>query len=334
MKETFLKVKDLEVIYKTDLETVYAVNGISFDLAKGETLGLVGETGAGKTTTALSILRLLPERTAQIKGGDIQLEGKSLLSLPEKEMQRIRGEKISMIFQDPMTALNPVLTVGDQIAESLLLHDDVGRSKEVIEGRVEEVLELVGIPASRKKDYPHQFSGGMKQRVVIAIALACNPGLLIADEPTTALDVTIQAQVLAMMQELKEKLDTAMIMITHDLGIVAQTCDKVAVMYAGEIIEYGSVEDLFTGEAHHPYTVGLFGSIPSLESEEDRLHPIDGMMPDPTDLPKGCAFSPRCPRCMEKCGEAHPEQYGSGSHKIRCHLFDESGKEDGPWENR
>ncbi len=327
MKETFLKVKDLEVIYKTDLETVYAVNKISFDLERGETLGLVGETGAGKTTTALSLLRLLPERTARIVGGGIEFEGKDLLEIPEKEMQNIRGEKISMIFQDPMTALNPVLTVGDQIAESLLLHDDVGRSKEVIEQRVEEVLEMVGIPASRKKDYPHQFSGGMKQRVVIAIALACNPQLLIADEPTTALDVTIQAQVLAMMTELKEKLETAMIMITHDLGIVAQTCDKVAVMYAGEIIEYGTVEDIFTGEHHHPYTVGLFGSIPNLEEEEERLHPIDGMMPDPTDLPKGCAFSPRCPHCTEKCREIHPEEYAQGTHKIRCLLFEDWEKE-------
>lgn len=327
MKENFLKIKDLEVIYKTDLETVHAVNGISFDLAKGETLGLVGETGAGKTTTALSILRLLPERTAQITAGEIEFEGKNLLEIPEKEMQHIRGEKISMIFQDPMTALNPVMTVGDQIAESLLLHDDVGRGKDVIQQRVEEVLEMVGIPASRKKDYPHQFSGGMKQRVVIAIALACNPGLLIADEPTTALDVTIQAQVLAMMTELKEKLDTAVIMITHDLGIVAQTCDKVAVMYAGEIIEYGTVEDLFTGEHHHPYTVGLFGSIPNLEVDEERLHPIEGMMPDPTNLPTGCAFSPRCPKCMEKCREIHPEEIVSGSHRIRCHLFDEMAEE-------
>lgn len=327
MKETFLQVKDLEVIYKTDLETVYAVNNISFDLDKGETLGLVGETGAGKTTTALSILRLLPERTAQIVSGSIELEGRNVLELTEKEMQKIRGEKVSMIFQDPMTALNPVLTVGDQIAESLLLHDDKGRGKDVIEARVEEVLELVGIPAARKKDYPHQFSGGMKQRVVIAIALACNPGLLIADEPTTALDVTIQAQVLAMMQELKEKLDTAMIMITHDLGIVAQTCDKVAVMYAGEIIEYGTVEDIFTGDAHHPYTEGLFGSIPSLEGDEERLHPIDGMMPDPTNLPTGCYFSPRCPKCTDKCKEVHPEEAVSGTHKIRCHLFENLAKE-------
>ena len=327
MKETFLKVRDLEVIYKTDLETVYAVNKISFDLNKGETLGLVGETGAGKTTSALSILRLLPERTAQIAGGEIEFEGRKLLEIPEKEMQRIRGEKISMIFQDPMTALNPVLTVGDQIAESLLLHDDKGRGRDVIEARVEEVLEMVGIPASRKKDYPHQFSGGMKQRVVIAIALACNPMLLIADEPTTALDVTIQAQVLAMMKDLKDQLETAMIMITHDLGIVAQTCDKVAVMYAGEIIDYGTVEDLFTGEAHHPYTDGLFGSIPNLEAEEDRLHPIEGMMPDPTNLPSGCAFSPRCPKASEKCRQFHPDQYTVGSHKIRCFLYEENKEE-------
>lgn len=327
MKDTFLKVKDLEVIYKTDLETVYAVNKISFDLNKGETLGLVGETGAGKTTTALSILRLLPERTAQITSGEIEFEDENLLEMAEKDMQRIRGEKISMIFQDPMTALNPVLTVGDQIAESLQLHDDVGRSKEVIDARVEEVLEMVGIPASRKKDYPHQFSGGMKQRVVIAIALACNPALLIADEPTTALDVTIQAQVLAMMTELKERLQTAMIMITHDLGVVAQTCDKVAVMYAGEIIEYGTLEDIFTGEKHHPYTVGLFGSIPHLNDEEERLHPIEGMMPDPTDLPPGCAFSPRCPHCTEECMSVHPEQYGDGTHQIRCLLFKDGQKE-------
>ena len=327
MSEAFLKIKDLEVIYKTELETVYAVNKISFDLNRGETLGLVGETGAGKTTTALSILKLLPERTAQIVGGEVDFEGRDLAALTDREMQKIRGEKISMIFQDPMTALNPVMTVGEQIAESLILHDDLGRGKDVIEARVEEVLELVGIPAERKTDYPHQFSGGMKQRVVIAIALACDPTLLIADEPTTALDVTIQAQVLAMMNELKEKLQTAMIMITHDLGIVAQTCDKVAVMYAGEIIEYGSVRDLFTGDNHHPYTVGLFGSIPNLDSDEDRLNPIDGMMPDPTHLPPGCPFSPRCPHCMDICREVHPEDVIFDGHKIKCHLFADEQKE-------
>ncbi|MBQ8507812.1 MAG: ABC transporter ATP-binding protein, partial [Clostridia bacterium] len=241
MSDTLLKVDGLKVIYKTDLETVHAVNSISFELNKGETLGLVGETGAGKTTTALTLLGLLPERTARVLGGSIDFDGQDILSANKKELQMIRGAKISMIFQDPMTALNPVLTVGDQIAESLQLHNESGLRKDEIDRRVDEVLEMVGIMASRKNEYPHQFSGGMKQRVVIAMALACNPMLLIADEPTTALDVTIQAQVLAMMMELKEKLGTAMIMITHDLGIVAQTCDKVAVMYAGEIIEYGTV---------------------------------------------------------------------------------------------
>ena len=326
MSELLLNVTDLRIDYKTDLETVHAVNGVGFSLNKGEVLGLVGETGAGKTTTALSILGLLPERTARINSGSIEFEGQDLIKLPEKELRRIRGEKISMIFQDPMTALNPVLTVGDQIAESLLLHNE-GHTRAEVDARVEEVLEMVGIMPSRKKEYPHQFSGGMKQRVVIAIALACNPMLLIADEPTTALDVTIQAQVLAMMMELKEKLSTAMIMITHDLGIVAQTCDKVAVMYAGEIIEYGTVEEIFTGDRHHPYTVGLFNSIPNLELDEKRLHPIDGMMPDPTDLPEGCAFAPRCPRCTEACKTRHPDMYGEGGHKLRCLLFEEDKEE-------
>ncbi len=327
MSEELLKVKDLNVIYKTDLETVYALNGISFDLKKGETLGLVGETGAGKTTTALSILRLLPERNARVTGGEIWFDGIDILTESEKTMQGIRGEKISMIFQDPMTALNPVLTVGDQIIESLTLHNDKGRSREELEKRVDETLELVGIPANRKTEYPHQFSGGMKQRVVIAIALACNPALLIADEPTTALDVTIQAQVLSMMTELKEKLDTALIMITHDLGIIAQTCDNVGVMYAGEIIEYGSVEDIFTGDKHHPYTVGLFGSIPNLEKDEDRLHPIEGLMPDPTDLPKGCSFSPRCPKATDCCRTCKPCDYVNGTHRIKCHLYSDHEKE-------
>ncbi|MDD2283545.1 MAG: ABC transporter ATP-binding protein [Eubacteriales bacterium] len=321
MKKNLIEIKDLEVIYKTDLETVYAVNKISFSVKRGETLGIVGETGAGKTTMALSLLRLLPERTGKIVGGSISYAGKDLLALSEKDMQRIRGEKISMIFQDPMTALNPVITVGKQIAESLILHNDDNKTRDEIEERVEQSLEMVGIPAFRKKEYPHQFSGGMKQRVVIAIALACKPELLIADEPTTALDVTIQAQVLAMMNELKERLGTAMLMITHDLGVVAQTCDNVAIMYAGEIIEYGSMEEIFSADEHHPYTEGLFGSIPDLESDEPRLHPIKGLMPDPTNLPKGCKFSPRCPKCMDICREQVPEDYVDGTHTIRCHLF-------------
>ena len=321
MNEALLEVKDLTVKYVTDLETVHAVNRISFSLGRGQTIGLVGETGAGKTTTALSIMRLLPERTGKVTGGEIRFAGQDLLAMPEHEMQAIRGEKIAMIFQDPMTSLNPVMTVGDQIAEALDLHNDQGRSREQIQERVDEVLSMVGIPPQRKSEYPHQFSGGMKQRVVITIALACEPELLIADEPTTALDVTIQAQVISMIRELRDRLQTAMIMITHDLGIVAQTCDNVAVMYAGALIEIGSAEDIFLGGDHHPYTVGLFGSIPNLRSKAKRLTPIPGLMPDPTHLPEGCSFSPRCPHATEQCRTAPPAVYTRGSHRICCHLF-------------
>jgi len=325
MNDKLLEVKDLTVVYRSNEEVVHAVNNISFDLKPGESIGLVGETGAGKTTTALSILRLLPERVGFIESGSIKMGGEDLLSLPETVMRdQYRGERISMIFQDPMTSLNPVIRVGDQIAEALIYHNPDKKSKEEIDRRVDETLELVGIPKSRKNEYPHQFSGGMKQRVVIAIALACEPDLLIADEPTTALDVTIQAQVLAMMSELREKLNTAMIMITHDLGIVAQICDKVAVMYAGELVEQGTVEDIFTGDKHHPYTEGLFGSIPNLNVESERLSPIEGMIPDPTDLPKGCYFSPRCSKCMDICKEERPGEYINGEHRIRCHLFTET----------
>jgi len=321
-KNTLLKINDLHVVYQTEAETVYAVNGINLELDYGETLGLVGETGAGKTTSALSILRLLPDRIGKITQGEILLDGKNLLEISEEEMRsQIRGSKISMIFQDPMTSLNPTMSVGEQIEEALRYHNTEGKTKEELQARVEETLELVGIPARRKIEFPHQFSGGMKQRVVIAMALACQPNLLLADEPTTALDVTIQAQVLAMMGELKEKLRTAMILITHDLGVVAQICDKVAVMYAGEIIESGTVEDIFTDRPHHPYTVGLFGSIPNLEEETERLSPINGLMPDPTDLPKGCSFSPRCPHCMDICKECAPEVYKNGTHVVACHLM-------------
>ena len=316
-----LEIKDLSVIYETDLETVYAVNGVTLSLEKGATLGLVGETGAGKTTLALTLMRLLPERTGKVTSGCITFEGENVVELPEASMRKIRGDKIAMIFQDPMTSLNPVLTVGEQIAEALYVHNDSGRSKEEIEARVDETLTLVGIPPARKHEYPHQFSGGMRQRVVIAIALSCEPDLLIADEPTTALDVTIQAQVLMMIRDLRDRLGTSMIMITHDLGIVAQTCDNVAVMYAGEIIEMGSAEDIFTCPIHHPYTDGLFGSLPNLKEKTDRLHPIAGLMPDPTNLPKGCKFAPRCDKCMEICKEVPPEVYVDGTHSIRCHLY-------------
>jgi len=323
MSEKILQVKNLKIIYKTDLETVHAVNGISFGISKGKTLGIVGETGAGKTTTALAILRLLPERTGKIVSGSIELMGEDLLKFPDGKMRDIRGERVAMIFQDPMTSLNPVISVGDQIGEVLSLHSFKDKKKEEIEARVDEVLRLVGIQPERKKDYPHQFSGGMKQRVVIAIALACEPDLLIADEPTTALDVTIQAQVLAMIRDLKERLGTSMIMITHDLGIVAQTCDEVAVMYAGELIEAGTLEDIFTSERHHPYTSGLFGSIPNLKIKTSRLSPIGGLMPDPTDLLQGCKFSPRCPHCMDICIAAEPDDRLFGTHSIKCHLFKE-----------
>lgn len=319
--EKMLEIKDLSVIYETDLETVYAVNGVTLSLEKGATLGLVGETGAGKTTLALTLMRLLPERTGKVTSGSITFEGENVVELPEANMRKIRGDKIAVIFQDPMTSLNPVLTVGEQIAEALYVHNDSGRSKEEIEARVDETLTLVGIPPARKHEYPHQFSGGMRQRVVIAIALSCEPDLLIADEPTTALDVTIQAQVLMMIRDLRDRLGTSMIMITHDLGIVAQTCDNVAVMYAGEIIEMGSAEDIFTCPIHHPYTDGLFGSLPNLKEKTDRLHPIAGLMPDPTNLPKGCKFAPRCDKCMEICKEVPPEVYVDGTHSIRCHLY-------------
>ncbi len=319
-KQKLLDIEHLSIIYKTDLETVYAVNDISLSLEAGQTLGLVGETGAGKTTTALAVMGLLPERTARITGGKILLDGQDVCGMTEKELLRLRGEKASMIFQDPMTALNPVLTVGSQIGEALYLHNEQELSRDQIEKKVEETLEMVGIPKERKNEYPYQFSGGMRQRVVIAIALVCNPDLLIADEPTTALDVTIQAQILSMICDLQRRYGTSVIMITHDLGVVAETCDMVGIMYAGEIVEYGTLEDIFTGDDHHPYTKGLFGSIPNLWEESDRLHPIEGLMPDPTQLPPGCRFAPRCAECREICRGTKPPLQEENGHQIRCHF--------------
>ena len=316
-----LEIENLKVVYKTDLEVVEAINGIDLSINAGKTLGLVGETGAGKTTTALSILRLLPEPTGIVEHGEIKFHGKNIFEYDEHFMQAIRGNRISMVFQDPMTSLNPVMTVGAQIAEAIKLHNEELSEKEVDE-QVDNTLRMVGILPERKHEYPHQFSGGMKQRVVIAMALCCEPELLIADEPTTALDVTIQAQVLAMMRDLRNRLGTSMILITHDLGIVAQTCDDVAVMYAGEIVESGTVEDIFLGTQHHPYTVGLFDSIPNLETRADRLKPIPGLMPDPSVLPKGCVFAPRCSHCTELCTQKHPVTVKRGTHRLRCHLFD------------
>ena len=323
MTVDILKIKNLKVEYQTDLETIYAVNGIDLYVEKGETLGIVGETGAGKTTTALSILRLLPERNALIRNGSIEFKGENLLDLSEERMRKnIRGEKISMIFQDPMTSLNPVIKVGDQIQEVLDIHNYKHLDKSGKQKRVDDLLKMVGIEPQRKNEFPHQFSGGMRQRVVIAIALACEPEILIADEPTTALDVTIQDQVLNMINDLRTRLQMSMILITHDLGVVVNTCDNVAIMYAGEIIEYGNIVNIFESGYHHPYTEGLFGSIPKIDDKRDRLTPIQGSMPDPSILPTGCNFYRRCPKRMDICKSENPQKkHISETHLIRCHLF-------------
>lgn len=321
MSENYLSIKDLVVEYTADGKTVHAVNGITLALKKGETLGLVGETGAGKTTIAKSILRILPDRGAKICSGEIDIEGKNLLEMPEKEMQKIRGNVVSIVFQDPMTALNPSVRVGRQISEVIQKHNQI--SKEEARKSAIEMLNMVGIPSQRFDEYPHQFSGGMKQRVVIAIALACNPELLLADEPTTALDVTIQAQVLEMILDLKIKNNTSMILITHDLGVVANTCDQVAVIYAGEIVEYGTKYEIFDHPSH-PYTIGLFGAIPSLSTDEEWLHPVNGLPPDPTDLPEGCVFHPRCQYATEACKKEKIVLYEtSDGHMCRCCNLDE-----------
>ena len=322
----FLEVKDLVVEYQSDGQTVHAVNGVSFHLDHGKTLGLVGETGAGKTTIAKSILRILPDVGCKVTGGEIHLEEQELLTLHENEMRKIRGNKISMIFQDPMTALNPVQKVGDQIAEVVRLHNDNHVNPEE---RAKEMLETVGIPAERYSEYPHQFSGGMKQRVVIAIALACNPDLLLADEPTTALDVTIQAQVLDLIADLRKKYNTSMLLITHDLGVVAQVCDEVAIIYAGNIVEYGTKEQIFDHPTH-PYTIGLFGAIPDMNEDEEWLHPIDGLPPDPTNLPQGCAFAPRCKYATDACRKsAIPMLQTADGHACRCCRMAEIAKQEG-----
>lgn len=314
--KNILEIKDLHIRFKTDDGVVDAVNGVSLELKKGEALGLVGETGAGKTTTALAIMQLIQTPPGEIYKGSIKFEGEEILDMTAKQMQQIRGNKISMIFQDPMTSLNPVRTVGEQIAEVIRLHQKVSAADAVRKSC--EMLELVGIPAERSTEYPHQFSGGMKQRVIIAIALACHPELLIADEPTTALDVTIQAQVIDLMENLKNEMNTSLILITHDLGVVAEICDRVAIIYAGEILECGTLDDVYNHTAH-PYTKGLFDSVPSLEEDVERLKPIDGLMPDPTNLPVGCKFAPRCPYRTEKCDKEHPDITAlSDSHIVRC----------------
>ena len=338
-EKNILEVRDLIVHYETDEAVSEAVNNISFDIAKGEILGLVGETGAGKTTIGLSIMGLLPKPPAHIISGSIKLNGQECINEAddpkgffdiagklklkktkkntEKMFRTIRGKKITMMFQDPMTALNPVQYVGDQIAEVIKIHEKVSAAE--AEKRACDMLETVGIPAERYKEYPHQFSGGMKQRIIIAIALACHPELIIADEPTTALDVTIQAQVLKMMRELQKKYGTSMIFITHDFGVVAEICTKCAVVYAGEIVEYGTLEHIFSN-AKHPYTIGLFGSIPNMDEDTDRLKPIAGLMPNPMDLPPYCSFYDRCERRCSSCRERkNPDlmEVESG-HFVRC----------------
>jgi len=319
-KDLLIQVKDLKVEYDTDAGVVYAVNGLNFEIEKKHTLGLVGETGAGKTTTALSILNLVPNPPGVITGGEVLLEGKNVFKMTVEELEKLRGNEVAMIFQDPMTALNPVMTVGEQIAESVLLHNSISEA-EAME-RAKEMLKMVGISENRSSDYPHQFSGGMRQRVVIAIALACKPKLLIADEPTTALDVTIQAQVLALIQDLIAKNDMALLLITHDLGVVAEICDDVAVVYSGQIVEKGTADDVFNHKAH-PYTEGLFNSLPNLRKRGEDLEPIKGMMPNPMEKIVGCSFAPRCQYATDQCFKEIPTLQGiAQTHSVACFHYD------------
>ena len=321
MKDKLVEFKDLYVQYETDTDDVKALNGINLTINRGESLGLVGETGAGKTTLALSLLQLLPDKVGKVTSGSIIYDGMDVLKASKHQLLEMRGAKVSMIFQDPMTALNPILTVGDQIREVLELHFH-DMSKTEMDSRVDEIMEMVGIPKQRKVEFPHQFSGGMKQRIGIAMALVAQPELLLADEPTTALDVTIQAQILVLMKQLKEKFNSAMVLITHDLGVVAEFCENVAIIYSGGIIEHGRVENVYARSKNHPYTVGLFNSIPDLTSEAKRLTPIPGSMADPTNLPKGCKFAERCPHATERCRQEEPPMYMEGTHSIKCFLFE------------
>lgn len=322
-KDIVLDVKDLTVYYIVEDGTTEALNGVNLSLRKGGCIGLVGETGAGKTTTALSIMNMIQTPPGKIMRGSIMLNNYNVLSMSEKELDKIRGNEVSMIYQDPMTALNPAFTIGDQIAEAILIHNKVTKAEAM--KRAEEMLEKVGITAERSNNYPHQLSGGMKQRVVIAMALACKPHLLIADEPTTALDVTIQAQVLDLIRDLREQEGTSLLLITHDLGIVAEMCEEVAVMYAGRIVEKGTLEDIFN-RTKHPYTEGLFNSLPNINDRREDLIPIPGMLPDPTNLPSGCAFAPRCPYATAECVMKRPlEQWISDTHMVACTAYEREG---------
>lgn len=317
-----LEVKNLSTTFKMKRGTVKAVNQISFNCEEGEILAIVGESGSGKSVTSLSIMQLLAEN-AEVTEGEILYKGENLLKKSLPEMRTMRGNEISMIFQEPMTSLNPVMRIGDQLTESIRLHMKLNK-KDALK-RAVEMLELVGIPSpeQRVKDYPHQMSGGMRQRVMIAMALACNPTLLIADEPTTALDVTIQAQILDLIYRLREKLGMAVILITHDLGVVAEAADRVVVMYCGKVVEEAKVEALFE-KPLHPYTQGLLASIPRADEDKERLYMIEGMVPNPMNMPSGCAFSERCTQCMEICKKVQPEEVVMDGRRVRCHIYDEA----------
>ena len=318
--DSLLSVKDLQVQFQTKKGINTAVDGISFSIGKGEILGIVGESGCGKSVSSMSILRLLGTN-AKISQGSIKLGDKELLSLSEDEMCKIRGNEIAMIFQDPMTALNPIMTIGDQLIEPLVIHQ--GYKKKDAWKEAIEVLKKVGIaaPEKRMKEYPHQLSGGMRQRIMIAMAVSCAPKLLIADEPTTALDVTIQAQILELMLELREKMDTAIMLITHDMGVVAETADNILVLYAGKVVEYGSVKDIFN-DPKHPYTQGLLSSIPPLTEDVDELNTIEGTVPAPGHMPAGCRFSPRCPYATERCRMEQPGIYHAGNAMVSCFKYE------------
>ncbi|MBC7081923.1 MAG: ABC transporter ATP-binding protein [Firmicutes bacterium] len=321
MGETLLEVRDLKTYFYTEDGVVPAVDGVSFSVEKGETIGIVGESGCGKSVTSLSVMRLIPNPPGKIIGGEIIFEGENILEKSEAEMRHIRGNEISMIFQEPMTSLNPVFTIGDQIMEAIMLHQKVGKRE--ARKKTIEMLKLVGIPSAEKRvdEYPHQMSGGMRQRVMIAMALSCNPKLLIADEPTTALDVTIQAQILDLMLKLKEDLGTAIMLITHDLGVIAETVNKVVVMYAGKIVESADVVSIFK-KPEHPYTLGLLGSIPKVNEDRERLQVIEGVVPNPFDMPTGCRFHPRCSFVRDICKEEEPELVDvEDGHQVRCWKF-------------
>lgn len=327
-KQSLLEVKDLKTYFYIDNKVAKAVDGVSFHIEKGETLALVGESGSGKSITSLSVMRLIPEPPGKIeKGSSIKLDGKELLSLSDKEMTNVRGNDIGMIFQEPMTSLNPVFTIGNQIAEPLMKHKKMKKKEAYV--KVVELLKLVGFPRAEEivHEYPHQLSGGMRQRVMIAMALSCNPKLLIADEPTTALDVTIQAQILDLMVDMKEQFGSSILMITHDLGVVAEVADRVIVMYGGQIVEEAEVKELFTN-AKHPYTVGLLESMPTIDQEKERLESIPGMVPPAHAFPEGCRFAPRCKHATEECTKEVPLLVeDEPGHKVRCVLFYGEGKE-------